>query len=77
MAETFEILAGFLEKFGTEVEGRMLADPTATEQDRLRQLARGQLPPAEREAMMMSLNDHPHWVAWLAREVKRLRGTEP
>ena len=74
MAETFEILAGFLERFGAEVEGREAQQPSEEEKAQLRKLARGSLPQADQTELYTLLNQHPQWVAWLAQEVKALRG---
>jgi hypothetical protein len=73
MAEPFEILAGFLERFGAEVEGREAPAPPEQAQEQLRQLARGTLPEADQTQFYVMLNQHPQWVAWLAQEVKQLR----
>jgi hypothetical protein len=74
MAETFEILAGFLERFGAEVEGREAQEPTEEAKAQLRKLARGSLEEAEQGKLYVLLNQNPEWVAWLAHEVKALRG---
>jgi hypothetical protein len=76
MANEFEILAGFLAKFGDEVEGRELHDPPNEVQTRMRELARGALPETERAQLFNLLNDNPQWIGHLAQEVKALR-TEP
>ena len=73
MAETFEILAGFLERYGTEVEGRHLAEPGEETKNQLRQLAGGNLPEAEQGKLYELLNQNPQWVGWLANELKALR----
>ena len=74
MAETFEILAGFLERFGAEVEGREAEEPSEEAKAQLRKLARGSLPQADETEFYVLLDQHPQWVAWLAQEVKELRG---
>jgi len=73
MANEFEILAGFLAKFGDEVEGRELLDPPKNVQAQLRELARGSLSETERSQLMTLLNENPTWIGRLADEVKALR----
>lgn len=76
MANEFEILAGFLAKFGDEVEGRELQEPPNDVETRMRELARGTLPETERAQLFNVLNENPQWIGRLAQEVKALR-TEP
>jgi hypothetical protein len=73
MRDTFEILAGFLDKFGGDVEGREITEPAEEAKTKLRQFARGVLPEPDRVQMLGELRQHPAWVAWLALEVKSLR----
>jgi hypothetical protein len=73
MADTFQILAKFLEKYGDEVEGRELQEPSEEAKQQLRRLARGSLPEAEQADVFAQLNRNPQWVGWLAQEVKGLR----
>jgi hypothetical protein len=73
MANEFEILAGFLAKFGDEVEGRESQDLPKNVQAQLRELARGSLPEAERSQVMALLSENPTWIGRLADEVKALR----
>ena len=73
MANEFEILAGFLAKFGDEVEGRELQDLPNDVQAKLRELARGSLPETERSRLFDLLNQNPQWIGRLADEVKALR----
>jgi len=73
MAETFQILAGFLERYGHEVEGRELEEPPEEMKTKLQQLARGQLPEREQADLFTLLSRNPPWVARLAQEVKALR----
>jgi hypothetical protein len=75
MADTFQILAKFLEKFGDEVEGRELQEPAEETKQQLRRLARGSLPEAEQASLFAQLNQNPQWIGWLAQEVKGLRHT--
>ena len=73
MSSTFEILAGFLDRCGKEVEGRALQEPTAELTSKLAQFARGELPEAERTEVMKLLSGNPDWIWRLAKEVKALR----
>jgi hypothetical protein len=75
MPNPFEILAGFLEKFGDEVEGRESEQLPPDVQGKLRELARGNLGESERTQLFTLLNQHPQWLSSLATEVKALRGT--
>lgn len=74
MPDTFQILARFLERYGDDVEGRALPELDAATRDKLLRLARGNLPESDRAELFTLLNRNPEWVAWLAREVKALRG---
>lgn len=74
MADTFQILARFLERYGDEVEGRELPELAPEMKARLQRLARGNLPEAEKGELFAELNRNPAWIAWLAEEVKALRG---
>ena len=73
MSNTFEILAGFLTRYGDEVEGRESADLPPEVSAQLRCFARGQLPAAEQAKLIQQLNEHPDWVVALAAEAKALR----
>jgi hypothetical protein len=70
---TFSILSGFLERFGDEVEGRELSEPTPEARAKLEQLARGTLPEPEQAGIWALLKQNPQWVVWLAQEVKAHR----
>ena len=76
MATEFEILAGFLAKFGDEVEGRELQDLPQNVQLKLRALAQGELPETERLQLFSLLKENPAWIRRLADEVKALRRPE-
>ena len=76
MANTFEILAGFLERFGDEVEGRSLQELDESVRGKLRDFATGKLPQSEQGELIRMLNQNPQWVAHLAQEVKALRPPE-
>ena len=75
MENEFEILAGFLAKFGDEVEGRELQDLPKNVQAQLKDLARGTLAENERSQLFSLLNENPAWIGQLAEEVKALRST--
>ena len=73
MKNTFQVLAGFLDRLEGEVEGRELAQPTPEVQAKLRQFARGELRGDEQTAVLDMLKHKPHLIARLAEEVKALR----
>jgi hypothetical protein len=73
MPNTFEILAGFLSRFGDEVEGRESSSRPPEVSVQLCRFARGQLPAVEQAGLIQQLNEHPDWVAALAAEAKALR----
>jgi hypothetical protein len=73
MKNTFQILAGFLERFGDEVEGRQFEEPSEETTIKLRQLATGALPEPDRAEVFALLNSHTEWISRLAKEVKTLR----
>jgi hypothetical protein len=77
MANEFQILAGFLAKFGDEVEGRESQNLPKDVQGKLRDLAQGNLPESERSRLFDLLKENPAWIGRLAEEVKALRtGTD-
>jgi len=73
MNDTFQIISGFLDRFGAEVEGRILQEPPDEVKASLERFARGNLPTEEQPGVFEILNRNPQWVAWLASEVKSLR----
>ena len=73
MANTFEILAGFLNRFDPEVEGRELQELPPEIQLKLRDLARGALSASDRDELFLLLSRNPDWVGQLAEEIKSLR----
>ena len=77
MNEPFAILAGFLDRAESEVEGRALELPPETFRAKLRDFARGELPEADRLEVICGLNQNRHWLALLADEVKALRDPAP
>jgi len=74
MSNPFEILTRFLDRFGEEVEGRELPEPSGEAQIKLRAFAQGKLPEAQQGELIDLLNRNPQWIARLAEEVKALRG---
>ncbi|HWX21738.1 MAG TPA: hypothetical protein VN578_17680 [Candidatus Binatia bacterium] len=77
MRDTFQILAKFIERFGDEVEGRELQEPSQDTKVKLQQLARGTLSEPQRAELFLQLHHNPQWLPWLAQEVKALRGDAP
>jgi len=75
MSNPFETLAGFLDRFSGEVEGRSLEEPSAELRLKLQQFARGTLAESERDSLILLLKENPHWVSLIAGEVKALRGS--
>jgi len=75
MPNNFEILAGFLARYGDEVEGREAAPLPPEVEEQLRSFARGQLTGSTQSEVIQQLGQHPDWVAFLATEVKALRNT--
>jgi hypothetical protein len=73
MQNTFEILAGFLARYGAEVEGRETSPLPAEMENQLRAFARGELSEADQMDLIRRLNEHPDWTAFLAGEIKALR----
>jgi len=73
MANEFEILAGFLAKFGDEVEGRESQNLPKDVEVKLRELAQGNLVETERARLFDLLKENPAWIGRLADEVKALR----
>jgi len=74
MAERLQILLRFLERFDDEVQGRAISEPSEDTKIRLQRFARGTLPEDEQAEVFVLLDRHPEWTAWLAKEVKDLRG---
>jgi len=73
MNESFQILAGFLERFSDEVEGRSLEEPSTELKLKLQQFARGTLAEAERDPLILLLKQNPQWIPLLAAEAKAMR----
>ncbi len=70
---SFAVLAHFLDRTESEVEGRALEAPPEALRARLRDFARGKLPSVEQPELIAQLNQHRHWLALLGDEVKALR----
>lgn len=73
MTSSFAIIAGFLDRSESEVEGHALEAPSEAVLAKLRDFARGKLPDAERLEVICRLNQNPHWVQLLAEDLKSLR----
>jgi len=73
MSNSFEILSKFLERYGDEVEGRSLEEPSADVKLKLKRFASGSLPESERNELITVLQANPQWVSLLAQEAKALR----
>ena len=73
MNKSFQILAGFLDRFSGEVEGRSLEEPSPELKLKLQQFARGTLAEAERDGLILLLKQNPHWIPLLASEAKAMR----
>lgn len=77
MSDTFKILAGFLAKYGDDVEGRSAADAPEEVRRHLSDFAAGRLAPAERVRVSELLKENPQWVALLAEAVRAVRSGNP
>ncbi|HXG47013.1 MAG TPA: hypothetical protein VNO52_05265 [Methylomirabilota bacterium] len=77
MNNPFRILAGFLDKYTEEVEGRSLEEPSSEIKGCLQQFAAGGLKEPERSRIIGLLKENPQWLPLLAAEVKARRGDQP
>jgi hypothetical protein len=73
MSNPFEILTGFLDRYGDDVQGRELEEMPPELKAKLSAFARGGLAPAERGEIARQLKDNPSWVGFLAEEVRAVR----
>ena len=73
MSNAFTVLSKFLDRYGDDVEGRSMEEPSTEVQQKLRSFAAGSLSEAERNDVIALLQTNPHWVPLLAREAKALR----
>jgi len=73
MANQFTILSRFLDRYGDDVEGRSMEEPSAEVQQQLKNFAAGSLSEAERKDVITLLQNNPHWVPLLASQAKALR----
>ncbi len=73
MANELQILTAFLERFGTEVEGRQALERDPNAREKLAKLAQGKLAPAERAELLQALSREPELIARLAEEIKARR----
>ena len=74
MNDTFQILAGFLDKYSDDVFGRAREDVPRELRDRLRDFAHGDLDDTERARLCKSLKENPQWIPALAQEARTPRG---
>jgi hypothetical protein len=77
MSNSFTVLSKFLERYGDDVEGRSMEEPSADVQVKLKSFAAGRLSEAERNDVIALLQANPHWVPLLAREAKSLQASAP
>ena len=70
MNNTLQILTGFLDKYGDDVQGHADEAPPADLQARFREFARGTLAEAERARLSQLLKDNPQWIPALASEAR-------
>jgi hypothetical protein len=77
MSHSFEVLSKFLERFGDDVEGRSLEEPSGDVKLKLKSFAAGSLSDTERNDIIALLQANPQWVTLLAREAKALRSSNP
>ena len=70
MSDTFKILAGFLEKYSDDVEGRSLDEAPAEVRKQLLDFACGRLNAGDRAKVSQLLKEHPQWVTLLAQEAR-------
>jgi len=73
MANSFEILTRFLERYSDEVEGRQLREPSLEVTNKLKEFAKGTLPEDERNTLLNLLKENPNWIPVIANEIKALR----
>lgn len=76
MSNEFAILTKFLDRYGDDVEGRSMEEPSAEVQQKLKEFAAGSLAETERRDVISLLQMNPHWVPMLAREAKALRAKD-
>ncbi len=77
MNDDFNTLIEFLDRFGPEVSGRQLPEPSTVAAALLERFARGQCDDAERAQVCKMLKIHPAWLRWLADRVKQARTAVP
>ena len=73
MANQFTILSRFLDRYGDDVEGRCMEEPSAEVQQKLKNFANGSLSEAERKDVIALLQTNPNGVTLLATQAKALR----
>jgi hypothetical protein len=77
MSNAFEILTMFLDRTQSEVEGRSLEAPSEAIKLKLRNFISGTLSSVEQVELISELDQNPHWLSFLAQEVKALRQLNP
>jgi hypothetical protein len=65
------ILFGFLERFGSEVQGRAIAQPDPEMVEKLTRFADGTCTEEERLETSKLLQQNPTWLRWVAMQMKR------
>lgn len=73
MANDFEQITRFLNRFDDEVQGRDAMRPDPELRDQLERLARGECTDNERTRLCELLSKHPEWVGFLADSIKQMR----
>ena len=73
MNTDFNTIIHFLDRFGPEVSGREIPEPTKEVTTKLERFARGECEPSEREEVCSMLRMHPAWLRWIADRIKLAR----
>ncbi len=73
MSNELQVLTAFLERFGSEVEGRQVHELSAGAREKISKLAQGRLAPEERQELLEELRRQPELIARLAEEIKARR----
>jgi hypothetical protein len=74
MNNTFQILAGFLDKYSDDVVGHAREEVPTDLRPRLRDFAHGVLDDTERARLCKSLKENPQWIPALAEAARTPRG---
>lgn len=73
----FTALFEFIERFGSEVNGRNIARPTDEHAERFERFVQGKASAEEREQLCELLKDNPVWLRWLATRIKESNAEDP